>query len=102
MKLLLDTHTFLWHADGDPQMSATATALFGAIHGQACQQDDRHRIIAEPLATRGGISSRRTYWAKIRVVHLAGSPLSDGTRSDASSRRWQCPAGCRSASPRPR
>jgi PIN domain nuclease of toxin-antitoxin system len=27
MKLLLDTHTFLWHADGDPQMSATATAL---------------------------------------------------------------------------
>lgn len=27
MKLLLDTHTFLWHAGGDPQMSATATAL---------------------------------------------------------------------------
>ncbi len=27
MKLLLDTHTFLWHADGDPRMSATATAL---------------------------------------------------------------------------
>ena len=27
MKLLLDTHTFLWHADGDPQMSSTATAL---------------------------------------------------------------------------
>ncbi len=27
MKLLLDTHTFLWHADGSPQMSATATAL---------------------------------------------------------------------------
>ncbi len=27
MKLLLDTHTLLWHADGDPQMSATATAL---------------------------------------------------------------------------
>ena len=27
MKLLLDTHTFLWHADGDPQMSAAATAL---------------------------------------------------------------------------
>jgi PIN domain nuclease of toxin-antitoxin system len=25
MKLLLDTHTFLWHADGSPQMSATAT-----------------------------------------------------------------------------
>ena len=27
MKLLLDTHAFLWHADGSPQMSATATAL---------------------------------------------------------------------------
>ncbi len=27
MKLLLDTHTLLWHADGNPQMSATATAL---------------------------------------------------------------------------
>ena len=27
MKLLLDTHTFLWHADGDPRVSATATAL---------------------------------------------------------------------------
>ena len=27
MKLLLDTHTFLWHADGDPKMSAAATAL---------------------------------------------------------------------------
>ena len=27
MKLLLDTHTLLWHADGSPQMSARATAL---------------------------------------------------------------------------
>ena len=27
MKLLLDAHTLLWHADGSPQMSATATAL---------------------------------------------------------------------------
>ena len=27
MKLLLDTHTLLWHANGDPQMSGTATAL---------------------------------------------------------------------------
>ena len=27
MKLLLDTHTFLWHADGNPQISASATAL---------------------------------------------------------------------------
>jgi PIN domain nuclease of toxin-antitoxin system len=27
VKLLLDTHTFLWHANGDPQMSATATSL---------------------------------------------------------------------------
>lgn len=27
MKLLLDTHAFLWHADGDPQMSTTATSL---------------------------------------------------------------------------
>lgn len=27
MKLLLDTHTLLWHADGDAKMSATATAL---------------------------------------------------------------------------
>jgi PIN domain nuclease of toxin-antitoxin system len=27
VKLLLDTHTFLWHADGSPQMSAKATAL---------------------------------------------------------------------------
>lgn len=27
MKLLLDTHTFLWHSDGSPQISATATAL---------------------------------------------------------------------------
>ena len=27
MKLLLDTHTFLWHSDGSPQMSHTATAL---------------------------------------------------------------------------
>ena len=27
MKLLLDTHTFLWHADGSSQMSASATAL---------------------------------------------------------------------------
>lgn len=27
MRLLLDTHTFLWHADGSPRMSATATAL---------------------------------------------------------------------------
>lgn len=27
MKLLLDTHTFLWHANGDPQLSAPATAL---------------------------------------------------------------------------
>ncbi len=27
MKLLLDTHTFLWHADGDPHMSPSATDL---------------------------------------------------------------------------
>ena len=27
MKLLLDTHTFLWYADGDPRLSATAAAL---------------------------------------------------------------------------
>jgi PIN domain nuclease of toxin-antitoxin system len=27
MKLLLDSHSLLWHASGDPQMSATATAL---------------------------------------------------------------------------
>lgn len=27
MKLLLDTHTFLWHVDGNPQVSAAATAL---------------------------------------------------------------------------
>ena len=27
MKLLLDTHTFLWHAEGSPNLSATATAL---------------------------------------------------------------------------
>jgi PIN domain nuclease of toxin-antitoxin system len=27
VKLLLDTHTFLWHADGSSQMSANATAL---------------------------------------------------------------------------
>ena len=27
MKLLLDTHTFLWHAEGDPRVSAAATAL---------------------------------------------------------------------------
>ena len=27
MKILLDTHTFLWHADGDPRMSPSATAL---------------------------------------------------------------------------
>lgn len=25
MNLLLDTHTFLWHANGDPQMSTAAT-----------------------------------------------------------------------------
>lgn len=27
MRLLLDTHAFLWHSEGNPQMSATATAL---------------------------------------------------------------------------
>lgn len=27
MNLLLDTHTFLWHADGSPRMSGTATSL---------------------------------------------------------------------------
>lgn len=27
MKLLLDTHTFLWHADANPQVSAAATQL---------------------------------------------------------------------------
>jgi PIN domain nuclease of toxin-antitoxin system len=27
VNLLLDTHTLLWHADGNPRMSATATAL---------------------------------------------------------------------------
>ncbi len=27
MKLLLDTHSFLWHADGSKKMSAKATAL---------------------------------------------------------------------------
>jgi PIN domain nuclease of toxin-antitoxin system len=27
VKLLLDTHTLLWHAEGDPQMSTAATAL---------------------------------------------------------------------------
>lgn len=27
MKLLLDTHTFLWHAEGDSRMSAAAIAL---------------------------------------------------------------------------
>jgi PIN domain nuclease of toxin-antitoxin system len=27
MKLLLDTQAFLWHSDGNPRMSATATAL---------------------------------------------------------------------------
>lgn len=29
MKLLLDTHTFLWYAAGNPQLSATAAALVG-------------------------------------------------------------------------
>jgi PIN domain nuclease of toxin-antitoxin system len=27
VKLLLDTHTLLWHVDGDSQMSSTATTL---------------------------------------------------------------------------
>jgi PIN domain nuclease of toxin-antitoxin system len=27
MKLLLDSHTLLWHADGSPQISVAATAL---------------------------------------------------------------------------
>lgn len=27
MKLLLDTHTFLWHATGDPKLSGTAATL---------------------------------------------------------------------------
>ena len=27
MRLLLDTHTLIWHSDGDAKMSATATAL---------------------------------------------------------------------------
>jgi len=27
MRLLLDTHTFLWHSDGSSQISLTATAL---------------------------------------------------------------------------
>ncbi len=27
MKLLLDTHAFLWHAEGSPQMSTTATEV---------------------------------------------------------------------------
>jgi PIN domain nuclease of toxin-antitoxin system len=27
VRLLLDTHTFLWHAEGSPQVSAAATAL---------------------------------------------------------------------------
>ena len=27
MKLLLDTHTFIWYADGNPQLSADAQAL---------------------------------------------------------------------------
>ena len=27
MKLLLDTHTFLWHSDGNSQISAAASAL---------------------------------------------------------------------------
>ena len=27
MRLLLDTHTFLWHSDGSPQMSAAGAAL---------------------------------------------------------------------------
>jgi PIN domain nuclease of toxin-antitoxin system len=27
LRLLLDTHTFLWHADADPRMTAQATAL---------------------------------------------------------------------------
>jgi hypothetical protein len=37
------------------QGGARALALFGAIDGQACQQDDRHGIIAEPFgdARRG-------------------------------------------------
>jgi PIN domain nuclease of toxin-antitoxin system len=29
VNLLLDTHTLLWHADGHPQMSVTATSLIG-------------------------------------------------------------------------
>jgi PIN domain nuclease of toxin-antitoxin system len=27
VKLLLDSHALLWHANGDPQTSATATSL---------------------------------------------------------------------------
>ena len=27
MRLLLDTHTLLWHANGDPRMRSTATSL---------------------------------------------------------------------------
>jgi PIN domain nuclease of toxin-antitoxin system len=27
VRLVLDTHTFLWHADGDTRMSSAATAL---------------------------------------------------------------------------
>jgi PIN domain nuclease of toxin-antitoxin system len=27
VKLLLETHTFLWHTNGDPRMSASATVL---------------------------------------------------------------------------
>ena len=32
MKLLLDTHAFLWHANDDPRMSPKAAALLNDYH----------------------------------------------------------------------
>jgi PIN domain nuclease of toxin-antitoxin system len=35
MNLLLDTHTFLWFIEGDPQLSATARTLIGTRTNQS-------------------------------------------------------------------
>ena len=78
MKLLLDSHSLLWHANGDPQMSATATSLL------VDPTNDLYLSMASiwEIAIKVGLK-KLTLSAPLRHLHDAGD-----------HRLWADGAGC--------
>jgi PIN domain nuclease of toxin-antitoxin system len=76
VRLLLDTHAFLWFITDDPQLSATAKALIA---------DPNNEILVSPAS----------YWETAIKVSIGKYPLSVPYRR--SSRRASLATGSRSS-----